>query len=115
MKGTHKLSIISRHLRYEMIFSRNLTVIQGNSATGKTTMVDMIQAYLENGPDAGITLSCDCPCRVISGNTWQEQLAHIEDSIVFIDEGNRFVSSVDFAEAVRGSSNYFVIVTREPL
>ena len=115
MKGQHMLRVQSSHLRYDMIFTRNLTVIQGDSATGKTTLVDMIQEYLLNGSDTGITLICDCPCRVIAGNTWKEQLAGIEESIVFIDEGNRFVSSVEFAEAVRKSGNYYVIVTREAL
>ena len=115
MKGTHKLSIQSKHLRFEMEFSRNLTVIQGDSATGKTTLVDMIQEHLQNGTDTGIFLSCDVPCRVIAGATWQEQLRDIENSIVFIDEGNRFVSSKDFAHAVNGSGNYYVVVTREAL
>ena len=115
MKGKHSLTIQSAHLKYDMEFSRNITVIQGDSATGKTTLVDMIQEYLLNGTDTGITLSCDCPCRIIAGATWEEQLAPIENSIVFVDEGNRFVSSLDFARAVRGSSNYFVIITREAL
>lgn len=115
MKGQHQLRVQSAHLRYDMIFTRNLTVIQGDSATGKTTLVDMIQEYLLNGSDTGITLTCDCPCRVLAGNTWKEQLTGIEDSIIFIDEGNRFVSSMEFAEAVRASGNYYVIVTREAL
>lgn len=115
MKGTHELTIQSAHLRYDMQFSRNLTILQGNSATGKTTLVDMIQEYLLNGTDTGIALSCDCPCRVIAGNTWKEQLSLIENSIVFIDEGNRFVASEEFAVTILGSSNYYVIITREAL
>lgn len=115
MKGKHTLRVQSAHLRYDMTFTRNLTVIQGDSATGKTTLVDMIQEYLLNGSDTGISLVCDCPCRVLAGNTWKEQLSGITGSIVFIDEGNRFVASEEFAEAVSGSDNYFVIVTREAL
>jgi len=115
MKGKHALRIQSAYLRFDMEFIRNITIIQGDSATGKTTLVDMIQEYLLNGPDTGISLYCDCPCRVIAGNTWKEQLSSIEDSIVFIDEGNRFVASEDFAKIVRGSGNYYVIVTRESL
>ena len=115
MKGLHELRVQSAHLRYDMAFRRNITVIQGDSATGKTTLVDMIRAYLLNGEDTGISLVCDCPCRVLEGSTWREQLSQMEESIVFVDEGNRFVSSVDFARAVRDSSNYFVIVTREAL
>lgn len=100
MRGRHTLRVQSAHLRYDMEFARNIIVIQGESATGKTTLVSMVREYLLNGEDTGISLVCDCPCRVIAGNTWQEQLAVIQDSIVFIDEGNRFVSSVDFAQTV---------------
>ena len=61
MKGQQTLRIQSSHLRYDMTFSRNVTVIQGDSATGKTTLVDMIQEYLLNGSDTGISVSCDWP------------------------------------------------------
>lgn len=115
MKGSHTLTVRSAHLQYDMTFTRNLTVIQGDSATGKTTLVEMIQEYLQNGADTGISLVCDCPCRVLTGNLWKEQLQNIENSLVFIDEGNRFIASEDFANAVQGSSNYYVLVTRESL
>ena len=52
---------------------------------------------------------------MLEGNTWKEQLFLIHNSVVFIDEGNRFVSSVEFAEEVEKSDNYFVIITRENL
>ena len=58
MKGQHTIRIESAHLRFDMKFNRNITVIQGDSATGKTTMVDMVQEYLLNGSDTGISLFC---------------------------------------------------------
>lgn len=115
MRGSHHLIIQSAHLKYELDIKRNITIIKGDSATGKTTLADMIREYVLNGADTGITLSCDVPCRLIEGNTWQEQLRAIDSSIVFIDEGNSFVSSLDFADAVKNSTNYFVIITRENL
>ena len=81
---------------------------RSDMGSGKTVLVEMIQEYNLNGSDTGIQLSCEKPCRVIAGNTWKEQLVHIEESIVFIDEGNRFVSSEDFARTIRGSNNYYV-------
>ena len=38
-----------------------------------------------------------------------------KNSIVFMDEGSSFVESEEFAVLVKGSSKYFVIVTRENL
>lgn len=115
MNGAHHLVIRSAHLKYELDIIRNITIIQGDSATGKTTLAEMIREYTLNGTDTGITLSCDVNCRLLEGNTWKEQLFLIHNSIVFIDEGNRFVSSVEFAEEVKKSDNYFVIITRESL
>ncbi len=115
MRGAHHLVVQSAHLKYEMDIVRNITIIQGDSATGKTTLVDMIREYTLNGVDTGISVSCDVSCRVVEGNTWREQLEPIKSSIVFIDEGNKFVASVEFAEVIKNSDNYYVIVTRESL
>ena len=115
MKGTYRITVQSHYLKYDLTIKRNITILKGDSATGKTTLVEMIQAYLLNGSDSGIQLTCSAPCRVIEGNTWEEQLSTIHGSIVFIDEGSRFVSSGDFARAIRETDNYYVIVTRENL
>ena len=39
----------------------------------------------------------------------------MHETIVFIDEDNAFLPTKEFAEAVRKSDNYYVIVTREGL
>ena len=73
--------------------------------------------YSQFGNSTGISLSSDVPCLVYSGGMgqWKDVLTLVSGSIVFIDEGNSFIKSRDFAEVVRNSSNYYVIVTREPL
>ena len=115
MRGTHKISIRSKRLRYDFEIRRNITIIQGNSATGKTSLVDKIREFSENGIESGIELICDKNCTVINGINWQKQLDIISDSIVFIDEGNNFVSSNDFASYIKNTDNYYVIITRESL
>ena len=115
MKGTHSITVGNNVLRYKFEIRRNITIIKGDSATGKTTLVDMIREYYDNGEQSGVTLQCDKQCAVLEGKQWKILLENIRDSIVFIDEGNAFVTSSDFADAVRSSDNYFVIVTRESL
>ena len=115
MKGKYKIRIQNKRIRYDFEITRNITIIQGNSATGKTTLIDMIREYHENGMDSGIELSCTVPCAVLEGKNWKILLSSYQNSILFIDEGNRFVSSQEFAELIHESSNYFVIVTRESL
>ena len=46
---------------------------------------------------------------------WLEDLHKIDDSIVFIDESSHLTTSYDFAGAIKGTNNYYVIVTREKL
>ena len=114
MKGSYHIIVQNRALKYEFDIRRNLTIIQGDSATGKTTLVDMIrESHLDER--SGVSVSCVRPCRVIDGDLWREQLTYIRDSIIFIDEGASFVSTQEFASEAKKSSNYFVIVTRENL
>ena len=113
LRGSYDVVVNSRRLQYKFTIRRNVTIIRGQSATGKTTLVDMIRDCNENGIDSGVTISCTRNCVVLSGRNWQRDIADLENSIVFIDEGHSFVLSQDFARAIRRSSNYYVIVTRE--
>lgn len=115
MKGTHKIVVSNTAVKYEFEVRRNITVIKGDSATGKTTLVEMISEFYESGENSGISISCDKECRTIGGRNWKLLLNSIKDSIVFIDEGNIFLPTNEFAEAVKNSDNYYVIVTREGL
>ena len=115
MKGIHRIIVQNKRLRYDFEVKRNLTIIRGDSASGKTTLIEMIQEYIDNGKSSNIELISDKKCFVLQGATWKGQLTEIKDSIVFIDEGNSFVSSDDFSEVIRKTDNYYVIVTREKL
>ena len=48
MKGRYRVVVSSRRLRYDFELKRNLTIVRGDSATGKTTLVEMIQEYISN-------------------------------------------------------------------
>jgi len=115
MTGRYNIVVQNRRLQYKFTIERNITVLRGDSATGKTTLINMIASYQQNGEASGITVSCEKTCTVLTGLRWQENLALIHDSIVFIDEGDKFVLSEDFARAIRDSDNYYVIATRAPL
>ena len=115
MKGKYSVLVQNNRLRYEFTISRNITIIRGDSATGKTTLLDLLNAYDRDGESSGVLVKCDVPCVVIGGQRWEENLQFIHNSIVFIDECNRFIKSEDFAVRVKESDNYFVIVTRDDL
>lgn len=113
MRGSHRVIVQNKRIRYDFIINRNITIIRGDSATGKTALIDMIREHFENGNASGVELVCDKECTVVEGRTWSGQLSQMQDCIVFIDEGNGFVTSDDFAAAIQSTDNYYVIVTRE--
>lgn len=115
MKGIHRIIVQNKRIRYDFEIKRNITVIRGDSATGKTALVDMIREHFENGDASGVELSCDKECTVLEGRTWAGQLSEMRGCIVFIDEGNDFVMNNDFAAAIQETDNYYVIVTRESI
>lgn len=114
MVGAHQVIVSNKYLKYDFVIKRNITVIKGNSATGKTTLIKMLREYNEE-EDSGIKVQCDKQCVVIYGKDWERKLQTISDSIVFIDEAGRFTKSTDFARAIQNTNNYYVIVSREKL
>lgn len=115
MTGKHRVIIQNKRIRYDFEIKRNITVIRGDSATGKTALVDMVREHFENGNASGIDLQCDKECAVLEGRTWAGQLSMMQDYIIFIDEGNDFVLSDAFAAAIQKTDNYYVIVTRDAM
>ena len=62
MTGKYELEIYNRRVHYHLTISRNITIIQGNSATGKTELIRMISDYENNGNSSGITEICEKSC-----------------------------------------------------
>ncbi len=117
MKGKHHIIIETDNLKYEFDIRRNITVIQGESATGKTTLVDLIAEYVRGGRGRGIRFSSDVPCGVYTGHEahWKQELELLSGSIVFIDEDYRFMYTREFAEYLSTADQYFVLITRKAL
>ncbi|MBE6551001.1 MAG: hypothetical protein E7665_02575 [Ruminococcaceae bacterium] len=115
MIGRHHIRVSNQKVQFSFELVRNITVIRGDSATGKTTLIGLLSDFEALGRQSGVSVKCDKPCRVLTEIDWMLRLENIRDSIVFIDEGNRFIRSVEFARAVRESDNYYVLITRENL
>lgn len=115
MRGEHLVIVRNNKVQIKLPIRRNLTILQGKSATGKTTLIELVAQYEALGESSGVTINCDTPCRVLAGVTWRRDLADIENSIVFIDEDNAFMKTHEFAHAARHSSNYYVLIAREAL
>lgn len=115
MKGKYDIVVQNKRLRYELHIRRNITIIRGDSATGKTTLLNLLEQAADFGESSGVEVICERPCRTLGGKDWNIVLPNLHEQIIFLDEENKFVKSQEFAEAVKASDNYFVIVTRENL
>lgn len=118
MKGMHKFIVSNRFVKYDFTIKRNITVIQGDSATGKTVLLNMLESYSMDPENSGVEVLCDVPVfvyRSVGTAHWRNILKINEGSIVFIDEYYDFVTTNEFSEYVEHSDSYFVIVTREDM
>lgn len=115
MRGKFDFSIKNRHISFKFTLERNVTIITGDSGTGKTKLINMVRDYYELGKASGVTLKCKTPCVVLAGRNWESDLDTIKESIVFVDESTACIRSYDFAKKIQNTNNYYVLITREPL
>lgn len=115
MIGKYDIEVYNNRVHYFLTVKRNITLLQGDSATGKTELVRLIRDREENGNSSGITVKCDKECTVLMNIDWERRLQSLNQHIIFIDETAAFLRSARFAELLRGSDNYFVIIYRDAL
>ena len=115
MTGKYDIEVYTNRIHYKLTVRRNITILQGDSATGKSELIRMIGDFNSRKESSGITLKCEKKCTVLTEEDWEERLGSFSNRIVFIDEGNYFLRTKEFARCLHGSDNYFVIVTRDDL
>ena len=116
MKGIHSVVVSDKRVRFKFELTRNITIVRGDSGTGKTTLFDMISAAARLKEKSGVRIVCDKPCVTLRPDSdWLHLLENISDSIVFIDEESDYVGKAEFASAIKRTDNYYVIFTRENL
>ena len=78
----------------------------------------MLYEYLRVGRESGFTVSSDASyfvyLRKEVGRDWKDALFPLKNTIIFIEENNDFVFGRDFADFVKSSGNYFVLINRAP-
>ena len=115
MIGKYDIEVVTRKVDYQLTVERNITILRGNSATGKSTLYRAIKQFENDGRASGIKLTCDRPCVILEGKNWENDLKEIKQSIVFVDEGAKFINTEEFATVIKKSDNYYVLITRQDL
>lgn len=115
MVGKFDIEVYNNKAHYFLTIKRNITILQGDSASGKSELIRLIGEHEANGNSSGITVKCDKKCTVLTNVDWELRLSSLKQSIIFIDETAAFLKNKKFAKMVRGADNYFVIVSRDDL
>lgn len=56
MKGKYHFRVRSKRTVFDFSIKRNITILKGDSATGKTTLLHMLYEYLRVGRESGYTV-----------------------------------------------------------
>ena len=115
MTGKYHIVVQNKRVKFEFDIKRNITIVRGDSATGKTTLVSLVDIYDRLGADSGIEILCEKRCLTVNNSNWESVLNSVSECIVFIDEENTMIKSDDFARKIKETNNYYVIITRENL
>ena len=119
MTGVQHVKIYTEEIMYEFDLYRNITIIRGNSATGKTALYRLVADYGEAkrlGQKSAVTIECDKECIAFNGDFTSRKVTEARDSIIFIDEG--YIGrneNHELANLIKGSDNYFVLITRSDI
>ncbi len=115
MKGVFQIRVRNSRNSYSFELRRNITVLRGESGRGKTTLFEMIHEYNRFGKNSGVTVSCDRDLIAVVGDEWENVIKNHPGAVIVVDEDSQFIRSKDFARVLRGSDNYFLLITRNYL
>ena len=109
------LFIKTPYINYEIEFNQKITIIQGDSGTGKSKIIKTRNDMWDTGLEE-IYTSNNIPVTVV-GNVpdWERILDGTEVRLFIIDEDCSFIMSNRFADIVNKSRSYFIIISRDPL
>ena len=99
MKGKYEFEISNRRMTFQLEIERSVTVIKGNSGTGKTTLIRMLLGYLEQGKRSGIQIKAgeNVALTVFTQLThWDLELEQLKGTIIFIDESVDYIYTKAF-------------------
>lgn len=115
MKGRFSLEIESRKVIYQLDIERKVTVIKGNSGTGKSSMIRILSDYVELGKDSGVRIrkSSDYEIKILENRSdWPRDLEQAHNTVIFVDEDVRYLYEKHFQTMFQTADCYIVIISR---
>lgn len=116
MTGRYEIILTERNhnLTYRLVLDRQVTILKGNSGTGKSTLYNLaLKLRKTKGADNSLHCNLLDKLTFLEAEDWDEQIKKRHNRIFLVDEfESRTVASKAFAEAVTHSDNYFLIISR---
>lgn len=116
VNGVVKITVKFGKISYDFSLKRNITVIDDYSATGKSTLIRALSARRNKKGVNSVTINASgYKVVVFNEDTWEAAQYVPElykNTIIFVDELQDFVDTVEFAKFVKETGTYFVLITR---
>ena len=74
MTGKYEIEVSNNRVTFFLEVKRNITIIQGDSATGKTTLIRMLSEYNRLGASSGVSVKCAKECVALIPNDWKHYI-----------------------------------------
>lgn len=108
-----EIMIKSPQAKYRLTINRKVTILQGDSGSGKTLLCEALVKYGKKSESVTVNVSNGFTAMNLTAETYlMADLLNKKNFVFFIDEGYDFVYQKSFDRIVRDSRNYFVIVSR---
>jgi hypothetical protein len=123
LTGKYEIAIKTKLCSYVLDIDRSLTILQGNSGAGKTTMLDYlndgysVEEIKENNNGLEILINNEPLAQVsnIKIITYNNNLdtSKIDNCIILIDERMALLKSIE--DIINHSNSYFILISRSKL
>ncbi len=115
MVGIQYIRLKNKRIAFDIKLERKITIIQGDSGTGKSTLVDSANRALTDGSFKNDSSAKLFVVPNIQKDKVLELIKNESNSIILIDEVIQGLSSPEMADVINNSNNYYVIITRDRL
>lgn len=113
MTGKHTITVHGKRFDYELEITRKVTVIKGNSGTGKTTLINALRGYATDKRKSGYVVYSDLNFGVLSKDSrWNLDLTDSRYDILFVDENVEYIYTKAFQVEFANSDKYLVVISR---
>ena len=120
MTGTVTIDIKDPDVHYKLTLKRNITVIAGDGASGKTTLFNLVWNSVRRAKQLRISMTVspsDVSVFSLDVYNWQKTLKDATGikTVFVVDEDFEPLTSMEFASLVKSSGCYFILMTRRKL